>query len=137
MHDTVGVGKVEAAAHLCHHSQHVFQRQPAFRRVLDETGHVAASHQLRHHIRLGLGGAFGLVLTEIEHGHDVRMGTEPTHRLRLEGNPLPRYGIQRFDLDDGDRDVTVEEGVPGLVHLLPRSLADHSPQRITPINYRA
>ena len=94
-------------------------------RVLDQSLHVAATHQLRHHERLP-----GL-LAQVEHRDDMRMRTQTPHRLRFPRNTSPRRLIQTLRLDQRKRNIPIKQQIMSQVNHLLTALAqkplDHVP----------
>ncbi len=77
------VGELQATAGLFGNVDGLLQGQAVVGGILDNPFNVAAAHQLGDHV--------GLVplLTKIEHGDDVRVGTEAPHSLGLSRYAAP------------------------------------------------
>ena len=103
--------------------ENALQRQPMVVGLLDQPLHVAAAHQLRHDERLPV------LLTKIEHRHDLRMRTKPAHRLRLTLHTLTANTIQPLRLDQRKRNITVKQRIVRkediLLATLPKKTLDH------------
>ena len=91
------------------------------------THHVAAAHQLGHDERLPV------LLAKVEHRHDLRMRTEPAHRLRLTLHTLTAHAVQPLGLDQRERNITVKQRIVRKVHILlatlPKKTLNHIPAR--------
>ena len=56
----------------------------------------------------------------------MRVGAETAHRLRLAGDALAAYVVEALGLDQGERDVAVEQLVVGEVNALLAALAEEA-----------
>jgi hypothetical protein len=82
--------------------QNPLRRKPASFRPVQEVGDVTSRHELAHDKQ-------GFVFLEhVVDRDDVRMVTEPGHRLCLALHAGPPGFIETFHLDPGDGDLTVE-----------------------------
>ena len=92
--------------------------------LLDQSLDVHAPHQLGDHVGLTL------VLAQVEDGHDVGVGAQPSHGLGLAGDARPGGLIQTLGVDQRKGDLAVEEGVVGQVDLLLAALAQEFLNRV-------
>ena len=94
--DAPRVGEFQAPAGLLRDVDGLFQRQAVVGGVCDDSFHIAATHQLSDHVGLAS------LLTQIEHGDDMRMGAEAAPRLGLPGDAGAGDLIQALGLDQGE-----------------------------------
>ncbi len=87
------------------------------RSILDNPFNTTAAHQLGDHVGLGL------LLSKIEHGDDMSMGTKTTHSLGLSGDAGAEDLVQPLGLDEGEGHLSVQEGIQGQVDPLLASLS--------------
>ena len=85
-----------------------------FKQALD----ITAAHQL------GDDEWLALVLAEVEHGDDVRVGAEATHRLGLAGDALSADLVEAFGLDQREGHVAIEQLIVGQVDALLAALTE-------------
>lgn len=120
VHQVPLVGELQPLTHLICDTQRLFEWQPMPLGLLQQPFDVAAAHQLSHHVWLAV------VLAEIEHRDDVRMGPQSSHGLRLPAHPLPPHLVEPGSLDEGERHVPVQQAVVGEIDPLLSALAEKS-----------
>ena len=102
VHDAARVRVLEPRAHLLRDAHRLFDRQTMIVLRLQHRREISAGHVLRDDVRLRV------LVAGVEHRDDVRMIAQPPHRLCLALHARQAIGIEAFDLDDGERYVTVE-----------------------------
>ena len=88
--------------------------------VLEQALDVAARHELRDEVRLAR------LLAEVEHRHDVGIGAEPAHGLRLAQDARAAGGVEAVGLDQREGDLAVEVRVAREVDPLLAALAQEA-----------
>ena len=110
--DAPGVGKLQTPAGCCGDADGLLQGKAVAFGDLYHSFHVTASHELGDHVGLVL------LLTQVEDGDDVGMGTQAAHGLRFPLYPGPRHVSQTFGFDEGEGNLVVQQRVLGQVDLL-------------------
>ena len=112
VYDAPAVGELQAPAGLPSYADGLFQAKTVVSGIPDNAFYVAATHQLGDHVGLAL------VVSQVKHGNDMRMGAKTAHGLGFPGNAGSRDFVQSLRLDEGERHLPVQQGVLGQVHFL-------------------
>ena len=123
MHDPLRVRVLEAARDALRDLERARQLEGATR-PLELALDVPALEQLGHDVRRTT------FLAEVEDADEVRVRAHPPHRLRLAHDPLPPHLVEAVGLDQGERDVAVEERVMREEHALAPALAEELPHLV-------
>ena len=107
MDDAPAVSELQSPTGFSGNFDGLLQGKSVVRGILDDPFHVAATHQLGDHV--------GLVrlLTQVEHGDDVRVGAETAHGLSLPGDAGAGDFVQTLGLNQREGHLPVQQGVLG------------------------
>jgi hypothetical protein len=124
--DPAGVGVLERTAELVADPGRFVDRQPVLGCFPDPILEVPSTHVLGDQIELFP------VLAHVVDRDDVGVVAETAHRLRLPLDPQPCVRVEPLGLDDRERYVPVETGVPRQVDALLRALAEEALHLVPP-----
>jgi hypothetical protein len=99
------MGIVERLANLVGDAERFFQGESVLGSLLDKTFYITTTHQLTYQVRLP-----SLIADVIKADH-VRVVAEAAHELGLLLDPCNANLVEPVGLDQGEGDVTVEQGV--------------------------
>ncbi len=103
------VGELQAPAYGKGDVDCLFQRDAVVVGGFQHPFHVSTAHQLGDHV----GSA--VLLSQVEDGDYVRVGTQPAHGLGFPGDALAARVVQALCLYQSEGDVAVERRVVGEV----------------------
>ena len=109
MDDAAAVGEFETTTNLHGDLNGLLKRKLVVCGFIYQSLNVAAGQELDDHIGLAL------VISQVQHGDDVRMRAEPSHGLRFPGDAFSANVIQALGFDEGECDVPVQQLVVGQV----------------------
>ena len=73
--------------------------------VFDDSLYITTAHQFGDHVGLTL------MLSQVKHGDDMRVGAETAHCLSFPGDPGAGDLVQTLGLDQGEGHLPVQQGV--------------------------
>ena len=114
------MGELQPSAGLDRYSYGLFQGQLVIGSGLYDSLNVTPGHEFGDHVGLPL------VIAKVEDGHDMWMGAESPHRLRLARDACSGYLVQTLGLDEGKSNVSVQQLIVGKVDHLLAALSEES-----------